>query len=129
MVEDLIILVVDDNDTTLALISTTLSEAGFNVRTETDGLAALMAIDRERPALVVADIMMPRLSGLDLLKATRNRPETRDIPFLMVSALDSAESVQAGLDLGAADYITKPFKVSELIGKVRHYLRTRPHQG
>jgi len=81
-----------------------------------------VTIDRLRPALVICDVMMPRLSGLDLLKATRNRPETRDIPFIMVSALDRAEDVQAGLALGATDYLTKPFKASELLGKVRHYL-------
>jgi DNA-binding response OmpR family regulator len=90
-----------------------------------NGFDALVAIDRDRPALVIADVMMPRLSGIDLVKAVRNRPETRDIPCLLISALDSAENVEKGLESGATDYITKPFKVTELIGKVRHHLRNR----
>jgi two-component system sensor histidine kinase ChiS len=121
-----VILVVEDNQVTLALIRDSLVKAGFNVHTETNGFDALVAIDRDLPALVIADVMMPRLSGLDLLKATRNRTETSDIPFLLISALDSSENVQAGLALGATDYLTKPFKVTELLGKVRHYLRDRP---
>lgn len=125
MAEGEIVLVVDDNQTTLTLIRDCLVKAGFNVHTEANGFDALVAIDRDRPALVIADVMMPRLSGIDLLKATRNRPETSNIPFLLISALDSAENVQAGLTLGATDYLTKPFKVTELIGKVRHYLHHR----
>ncbi len=120
-----LILVVEDNQVTLALIRDSLVNAGFNVHTETNGFEALVAIDRDRPALVIADIMMPRLDGLDLLKAIRNRPETADIPLLLVSAMDSAEIVETGLSLGATDYLTKPFKVSELLGKVRHHLRMR----
>ncbi len=125
MPDDNVILVVEDNQVTLTLIKDILVRAGFTVHTETNGFDALVAIDRDRPALVIADVMMPRLSGLDLLKATRNRPETADIPFLLISALDSAENVEAGLSLGATDYLTKPFKVTELLGKVRHYLRDR----
>ncbi len=125
MPESDIILVVEDNQVTLTMIRDSLTAAGFNVHTETNGFEALVAIDRDRPALVIADIMMPRLDGLDLLKAIRNRPETADIPLLLVSAMDSAEIVETGLSLGATDYLTKPFKVSELLGKVRHHLRNR----
>ena len=122
MTAEKIILVVDDDETILELIKDSLTDEGFTVWPERNGFEALVTIDRLRPALVICDVMMPRLSGLDLLKATRNRPETRDIPFIMVSALDRAEDVQAGLALGATDYLTKPFKASELLGKVRHYL-------
>lgn len=117
------ILVVDDTETALALVRDSLAAAGFAVRTAGDGFEALVAIEKQRPALIIADIMMPRLSGLDLLKAVRNRPETRQIPFIMLSALDRAENVQAGLELGADDYLAKPFKPGELVGKVRHFLK------
>jgi len=120
-----IILVVDDDETILELITDGLAEEGFTVWPERNGFEALVTIDRLRPALVICDVMMPRLSGLDLLKATRNRPETREIPFIMVSAMDSAEAVQTGLALGAVDYLTKPFKASELLGKVRFHLADR----
>jgi two-component system response regulator MprA len=128
MAKSEIILVVDDTEMALTLVRDSLAKGGFTVRTASDGFEALVAIEKERPALIIADIMMPRLSGLDLLKAVRNRPETRGIPFIMLSALDKAESVQAGLDLGADDYLTKPFKVGELLGKVRHFLKRRPEE-
>jgi two-component system response regulator MprA len=126
MAKSEVILVVDDTEMALTLVRDSLARGGFTVRTASDGFEALVAIEKERPALIIADIMMPRLSGLDLLKAVRNRPETRGIPFIMLTALDKAENVQAGLDLGADDYLTKPFKVGELLGKVRHFLKSRP---
>ncbi len=120
------ILVVDDEENILNLVRTGLEEAGFTVVTAANGFAALQLIDEEKPDLVVADVMMPRLTGLDLLRAIRNRPETEHLPFLFLSAKDSPEAVETGLAYGAVDYITKPFKLSELVGKARHHLSRRP---
>jgi DNA-binding response OmpR family regulator len=66
--------------------------------------------------------MMPKLSGIEFLKALRNNKDTRNLPVILISALDEAAMVQEGLTLGAIDYITKPFKINEIIGKLRHYL-------
>ena len=116
------ILVVDDEENIRNLIRTGLEDAGYSVSTRTNGCEALMAVEEEKPSLIIADIMMPRLTGIDLLKALKNKEETRKIPLIFISAMDHAEKVQEGLDLGAVDFITKPFKVSEIVGKVRHYI-------
>ncbi len=115
------ILVVDDDKLILDMIKSALEDAGYEVIAKSNGFDALVSLEEEKPALIVADIMMPRLTGLDLLKAIKNNEQTRKIPMILVSAMDQAKSVQDGLDLGAVDYITKPFKVSEIVGKVRHY--------
>jgi DNA-binding response OmpR family regulator len=115
------ILIVDDEDFILNLLSNGLTGGGFNVKTAKNGFEALVAVESDRPELIITDIMMPKLSGLELLEALKGNKDTRDIPVILISALDQADTVQQGLDLGANDYITKPFKMSEVIGKVRHY--------
>lgn len=116
------VLVIDDEDNILNLLRTGLEESGFEVVTKSNGLDALIFIEEEKPAIIIADIMMPRLTGLDLLRALKNKEKTRKIPLIFISAIEQAKTVQEGLDLGAVDYITKPFKVSEIVGKVRHYV-------
>jgi len=116
------ILIVDDEEFILNLLTNGLIEDGFEVRIAKNGFDALMEVEKNTPDLIISDIMMPRLSGLDLLKGLKNNDKTKDIPILLISAVDHADTVQEGLDLGANDYITKPFKISEILGKVRHYL-------
>jgi len=116
------VLVIDDEENILNLVRIGLEDNGFDVVTRTNGLDALMYIEEEKPSIIIADIMMPRLTGLELVKALKNNEETRKIPLIFISALDQAKTVQEGLDLGAVDYITKPFKISEIVGKVRHYI-------
>ena len=115
------ILVVDDEENILRLIRSGLEGHGYDVSTRANGLEALLFIEDVKPHLIIADIMMPRLSGIDLLKALKNKNETKNIPVIFLSAMDEAMMVQKGLDMGAVDYITKPFKVSEVVGKIRHY--------
>jgi two-component system alkaline phosphatase synthesis response regulator PhoP len=116
------VLVIDDEENILNLIRIGLEDNGFEVVTRSNGLDALMYIEQEIPAIIIADIMMPRLTGLELVKALKNNDDTRKIPLIFISALDQAKTVQEGLDLGAVDYITKPFKISEIVGKVKHYI-------
>ncbi len=116
------VLVIDDEENILNLVRIGLEDNGFEVVTRSNGLDALMYIEQEKPAIIIADIMMPRLTGLELVKALKNNDDTRKIPLIFISALDQAKTVQEGLDLGAVDYITKPFKISEIVGKVKHYI-------
>ena len=118
------ILVVDDEDFIINLLTSGLTEYGFDVTTARSGFEALQKVDQEKPSLIISDIMMPKLSGLDLLKALKNNPKTRAIPFILVSAVDKTDTIVEGLDLGADDYITKPFKMNEIVGKVRHLLKS-----
>ncbi len=119
------ILVVDDEDLILRLLSTGLSADGYEVSIARTGFEALVAVEKDLPALIISDIMMPRLSGIELLRAVKNNPRTKQIPFILISAVDSPENIQKGLDLGACDYITKPFRINEIVGKVRHHLKPR----
>ena len=116
------VLVVDDESFILNLLKNGLTEHGFEVLTAENGFEAILAVEEHRPDVVITDIMMPRLTGLELLKALKNNPATADVPVFLISAMDQADMVQQGLDMGAVDYITKPFKINEIIGKLRHRL-------
>ena len=116
------ILIVDDEKFILDLLRNGLTANGFEVITAFDGFEAILAVEEQKPDMVIADIMMPRLTGLDFLKALKNNEDTRDLPVILISARDEAEMVQKGLGMGAIDYITKPFKINEIVGKLRHHL-------
>lgn len=111
----------DDDKIILNMIKSGLEEAGYEVIAKSNGFDALVSLEEDKPDLIIADIMMPRLTGLDLLRAIKNNEATSKIPLIFISAMDQAKSVQEGLDLGAVDYITKPFKISEIVGKAKHY--------
>ena len=116
------ILIVDDETFIINLLRNGLTENGFEVITADNGFDAILAVEEQLPDLVITDIMMPRLSGLDFLKALKNNEVTKNVPVILISAMDQAEMVQEGLDKGAVDYITKPFKINEIVGKLRHHL-------
>ncbi len=115
------VLIVDDESFIINLLKNGLTENGFDVITADNGFDAILAVEEHKPDVVITDIMMPRLTGLEFLKALKNNPATTDVPVFLISAMDQADMVQEGLDLGAADYITKPFKINEIIGKLRHH--------
>jgi DNA-binding response OmpR family regulator len=116
------VLIVDDESFIINLLKNGLTENGFEVITADNGFDAILAVEEQKPDVVISDIMMPRLTGLEFLKAIKNNPVTAGVPVFLISAMDQADIVQEGLDLGAADYITKPFKINEIIGKLRHHL-------
>jgi DNA-binding response OmpR family regulator len=116
------VLIVDDESFIINLLKNGLTENGFDVITADNGFDAILAVEEQKPDVVITDIMMPRLTGLEFLKALKNNPATADVPVFLISAMDQADMVQQGLDMGAVDYITKPFKINEIIGKLRHHL-------
>ncbi|MCL5778226.1 phosphate regulon transcriptional regulator PhoB [Limibaculum sp. FT325] len=121
------ILVVEDEEALAALLDYNLGKEGFNVRVAGDGEEALIAMEEEKPDLVLLDWMLPRLSGIEICRRIRARPQTRDIPVIMLTARGEEEDRVRGLDTGADDYLTKPFSVPELVARVRAILRrTRP---
>lgn len=117
------ILVADDEVDVLNLVSTNLKAAGFNVLKAEDGPAALELARNTLPALIVLDLMLPGLSGLEVCKLLRGDPATKLIPIIMLTA--KAEEVDriVGLELGADDYITKPFSPRELVLRVKSVIR------
>jgi DNA-binding response OmpR family regulator len=117
------ILVVDDDAKIVRLVKTYLERDGFQVATAGDGPAALDAIERYRPVLVVLDLMLPELDGRAVIRAVRSDEEGRDTPILVLSARGSTIDRIAGLEDGADDYLPKPFSPAELVLRVKSILR------
>src|SRR6478609_1044892 len=117
------ILVVDDDAKIVRLVRTYLERDGFAVVTAADGPAALDAIERYRPALVVLDLMLPGLDGRAVVRAVRGDDEAAATPILIISARGSTLDRIAGLEDGADDYLPKPFSPAELVLRVKSILR------
>ena len=120
------ILVVDDDAKIVRLVRTYLERDGFSVVTAADGPAALDAIERHRPALVVLDLMLPELDGRAVIRAVRRDDEAASTPIIILSARGSTIDRIAGLEDGADDYLPKPFSPAELVLRVRSILRRSP---
>jgi two-component system, OmpR family, response regulator RegX3 len=114
------ILVVEDEEALADTIRYGLEREGYEVSIAPDGRAALERFRADRPALVILDLMLPELSGLDVCRAIRAES---DVPIVIVTAKDAEADKVAGLELGADDYVTKPFSVRELVSRVRAHLR------
>ena len=117
------ILVVDDEADITALVAYHLAKAGYRVTTAANGRDALAAAREERPDLVVLDLMLPRVSGYDVLAELRRREETRDIGVILLTARKDEPDRIKGLSLGADDYLPKPFSPQELVLRVSAVLR------
>ncbi|HKS06452.1 MAG TPA: response regulator transcription factor [Gemmatimonadaceae bacterium] len=117
------VLVVDDEPDIVALVAYHLAKAGYRVSTAGSGPDALGAAQRERPSLVVLDLMLPGMSGFDMLEQLRADPATREIAVLMLTARKDEPDRIRGLSLGADDYLTKPFSPPELVLRVGAILR------
>jgi len=114
------ILVVDDDLELSSLIGYALRQAGYLVIEAADGVAALAAFERESPALVILDVNLPRLSGLEVCRRIRNASR---VPIMMLTVRNAEEDQVQALDLGADDYLTKPFSPRTLLARVRALLR------
>lgn len=119
----LTILIVDDNRVILQGLAPVLEDAGYRVITADDGDRAVEALLAERPDLIISDIQMPNLDGFYLCKIVRSRPETRDVPFLFLTSVDAPERRRQGFELGADDFIPKPFDGREVVLRVRNILK------
>ena len=121
------ILIVEDEEALCALLEYNLKKEGFQIDMRADGEEGLIAISDDKPDLVLLDWMLPRVSGIEICRQVRVRPETRDLPIIMLTARGEEDDRIRGLDTGADDYLTKPFSMSELVARVRAVLRrTRP---
>jgi two-component system phosphate regulon response regulator PhoB len=119
------ILVVDDEPDALELIEFNLKAAGFAVATAADGEEAVNQARALRPALIVLDLMLPEVDGLEVCKILRRHPATAAIPIIMLTAKAAEIDRVLGLELGADDYVTKPFSPRELVLRVKNLLRRR----
>jgi two-component system alkaline phosphatase synthesis response regulator PhoP len=117
------ILIVDDDREIVRLVRAYLEQAGFQVATAYNGEAALHALRRERPSLVVLDLMLPDRSGWDITRIVRGDAALKNIPIIMLTARVQDTDKIIGLELGADDYVTKPFNPREVVARVRSVLR------
>lgn len=121
------ILIVEDEAALSDLLSYNLTKEGYDIAVCVDGEDAVVMVEEETPDLVLLDWMLPNVSGIEICRQLRARVETRDIPVIMLTARGEEEDRVRGLDLGADDYITKPFSMTELVARMKAILRrTRP---
>jgi DNA-binding response OmpR family regulator len=116
------VLLVDDDPVILKLLQVNFEMEGYKVMTANDGVEGLEKARTERPDIVLLDIMMPRMDGLEVTKALKGDASTKDIPIILLSAKAQASDVQVGKDMGADDYLTKPFDPLELLDRVNELL-------
>jgi two-component system, OmpR family, response regulator RegX3 len=120
MPEAPLILVVDDEQSYRDALRVALEREGFRVEVAADGAEAIQRFDAVRPALVLLDVMLPRISGIDVCRELRTRSQ---VPIIMVTARNAEIDAVVGLEVGADDYVTKPFRLRELVARVRASLR------
>jgi len=120
------ILAVDDDGQVLRSVKRVLESAGFEVHTATNGPEALAMIAHQRPDLVVLDIIMPEMDGIEVCRRIRADPFTARLPILFLTAKGRPTDIAEGLDAGGDDFLTKPFEVVELPARIRALLRRAP---
>src|SRR5260221_12807031 len=117
------ILIVEDEESIQILLTYNLQAEGFRVRATANGEDVAHLVNEERPDLIVLDWMLPGISGIEVCRLLRSRPETRDIPVIMLTARGEENERVRGLATGADDYIVKPFSVPELLARIKSILR------
>lgn len=117
------ILVVEDEAALVTLLRYNLEKSGYAVDEATDGEEALIRVAEAKPDLVLLDWMLPTLSGIEVCRQIRRRPETRSLPIIMLTARAEDQDMVRGLNTGADDYITKPFSTEALLARIRSLLR------
>lgn len=116
------ILIVDDNEINVMLLQVVLENERFQVYTAACANEALKILDSTKIDLILMDVMMPQVSGFELTKRLKSTKKLCDIPILFITALDSPNDIVRGFDLGACDYVTKPFNKSELVRRIKHQI-------
>jgi len=122
---DSTVLVVDDDPVILKLLEVNFEMEGFTVLVARDGQEGIEVARADQPDLIVSDIMMPKVSGLELVTALKGDPSTSEIPIILLSAKAQNADVRSGLDAGADDYVTKPFEPLDLVDRVNRLLEAR----
>ncbi len=117
------ILIVEDEEALATLLEYNLGKESFDVALASDGEEAMLKIEEEAPDLVILDWMLPKVSGIEVCRRLRARPDTRNLPIIMLTARSEEADRIRGLETGADDYLTKPFSTNELIARVRAVLR------
>lgn len=119
------ILIVEDEESLLKLESILLTTKGYLVQGVTSGLAALEAIDEEMPDLVLLDVMLPKMDGFEVCSRVKQNPATKHIPVILLTAKKTPEDISRGHEVGADEYVTKPFKSAMVMETIANLLKGR----
>jgi len=119
------ILIADDNQPNVELLEAYLAEVDCEIAVAADGHETLEKVTEFKPDLILLDIMMPRMSGFEVCRKLKSDPETRDIPIIMVTALNELGDIERGVESGTDDFLTKPVNRLELVTRVKSLLRLR----
>ncbi len=120
-----VILVVDDNQQNLELIQAYLEDIECQTVPARDGVEALAMVERRKPDLILLDVMMPKMSGFEVCRRLKGNPDTRDIPIIMVTALNEFGDIERGIDSGTDDFVSKPINRLELLTRIRTMLKLK----
>jgi DNA-binding response OmpR family regulator len=120
------ILIVDDEPNIVISLEFLMKREGFETEVAADGEAALEALARNRPDLVVLDVMLPKMNGFEVCRQIRSSPDSRDLKILMLTAKGRETEVARGLGLGADAYVTKPFSTKDLVAQIKRLLGIGP---
>jgi len=119
------ILIVDDAPENIRLLGTVLQQEGYKINGAKEGLQALKIAAKVIPDLILLDVMMPEVDGFEICQRLKGNPATKDIPIIFLTAKDQLEDMVRGFQVGAADYITKPFNTLELLVRIRTHLKLK----
>jgi len=123
--QDSLILVVDDVQQNIQVVGTMLREAGYSIMPATSGTAALQRVEKKKPDLILLDLMMPEMDGLEVCRRLKAEPSTKAIPVIFLTASNEMAHLVQGLKAGAVDYVTKPFNPPELLARVGTHLELK----
>jgi len=121
-----LVMVIEDEEALSLLLSYNLEKEGYEVATVSNGLYAVSEVERLLPSVIILDWMLPEISGVEICKLIRSKPEIKSIPIIMLTAKSQEEDKIKGLSSGADDYVTKPFSVPELMARVKTNMRRAP---
>lgn len=119
------VMIVDDTQLNIDILRKVLAPEGYSIVVESSGEAALRAVPRVKPDLILLDIMMPRIDGLETCRRLKQQDETRDIPVIFTTVKTDADTILEAFQVGGLDYIVKPFRFEEVRARVRTYLHNQ----
>lgn len=120
------VMVIEDEEALALILKYNLEKEGYNVVWESRGSKAVPQVEKTRPSVILLDWMLPELSGVEICKLIRNKPDIKNIPIIMLTAKGEEEDKVKGLSSGADDYVTKPFSIPELMARVKTNIRRAP---
>ena len=121
-----LVMVIEDEEAIATLLTYNLEKEGFRVKVVNNGMNAVSEVEKHKPSVIILDWMLPEISGVEICKLIRSKPEIKTIPIIMLTAKSQEEDKIKGLGAGADDYVTKPFSVPELMARVKTNMRRAP---